>query len=229
MRGSAGMATPGRDSAASRADTVRREFGAELRAQRLHRGVALDHIARATNVPVVLWEELEEGALSNWPRGVQARGWVADYARLVALDQQETVDAFCRTFPEGDRRRTGIVGDLAGTLGHQPTVWTGDWPREERRAPMIRLRDAKVVARRERIVATAFDVIIATLLGLLVSAVTGMRLPIAILVSGMVYFAVSAGTPLPLSVRISRYLLGRRAGSTLDADAARPVADSQNG
>ncbi len=207
----AGAVVPGPDLASINNDdeAAQRAFGSHLRHQRLRRAVTLEAIARATNVPVTLWEELEEGALASWPNGVAARGWVADYARLVSLDPDETIDDFCRAFPQGDRRRGRIVDRLADTVGHQPAVWTDEWHGEERRASLHGPRDEQIASRRETIISTCVEVAIAIVLGALVSAATGIALSLAVLASGVVYFAFSTAAGTPIGTRL-RQVLPRR-------------------
>ena len=181
-------------------------FGVRLRGERLRRGVALEDIARATNVPVALWEALEDDVLHGWPSGVLARAWVGDYARLVGLDAKATIDEFCRRFPHGDRRRSSILNGLAEAVGGQPTVWTDASPREERRAPLRQLRHTRAAFRRAQIVRTMIDVAGAIALGAVLSLVTSLTPPIAIITAGIVYFAFSTGARVPLSTRLKRWL-----------------------
>lgn len=113
---------------------TREAFGPNLRRLRLQRGITLDEIARATNVPPDMWEAFERNALSRWPYGIFARAYVREYARLVGTDPEAAVDEFCRWFPNGDRRLESIVRGQAAIVGHQ-LEWDDDpRPGEERRA-----------------------------------------------------------------------------------------------
>jgi transcriptional regulator with XRE-family HTH domain len=84
-------------------------FGLRLRAARERRGVTLESVAEKTKVPVPMWEALERNELSHWPYGLFARAYVRDYARIVGLDTEQIVEEFCRFFPNGDRRRGGLL------------------------------------------------------------------------------------------------------------------------
>ena len=79
-------------------------FGPNLRRIRIQRGVSLEQIALATKVSAALWAGLERNDLSRWPTGIYARGFVREYARAIGVDVESTVDEFCRSFPQGDRR-----------------------------------------------------------------------------------------------------------------------------
>src|SRR5690242_2848090 len=79
----------------------RHAFGASLRRARLRAGVTLNRIADETNVAVTVWESLEDGELYGWPNGVFARAMISDYARLAGVDPIETLNQFCRLFPNG--------------------------------------------------------------------------------------------------------------------------------
>jgi cytoskeleton protein RodZ len=103
--------------------SARDAFGPNLRRIRIRRGISLDTIARETKVPVDLWDGLEHNDLSRWPTGLFARSYIRDYARLLDLDPEATVDEFCRWFPHGDRRALRIVREQAKIVGH---VFEGD-------------------------------------------------------------------------------------------------------
>jgi cytoskeleton protein RodZ len=98
--------------------SARDAFGPNLRRIRIRRGISLDTIARETKVPVDLWDALEHNDLSRWPTGLFARSYIRDYARLLDLDPEATVDEFCRWFPHGDRRALRIVREQAKIVGH---------------------------------------------------------------------------------------------------------------
>src|SRR5579864_3078124 len=80
-------------------------FGPNLARHRITRGVTLESIAAATQVPKALWEAFEDDDLLGWPTGALARSLVAEYAHLIGEDPHDAVDEFCRLFPEGDRRK----------------------------------------------------------------------------------------------------------------------------
>ena len=98
--------------------SAREAFGPNLRRIRIQRGVSLDTIAHETKVAVELWDALEHNDLSRWPTGLFARAYIREYARLLDLDPETTVDEFCRWFPHGDRRALKIVREQAKIVGH---------------------------------------------------------------------------------------------------------------
>lgn len=106
-------------------------FGFRIWLHRKRRRLTLDQIAAATCVRRELLEGLEHNDLSNWPRGLYARAWVRQYASLVGLDPEETVDEFCRLFPHGDRRASAALREI-GALISQPSEYR-DEPRDTER------------------------------------------------------------------------------------------------
>jgi transcriptional regulator with XRE-family HTH domain len=100
-------------------------FGPNLRRARIHHGISLEAIAAETKVPIALWEGLEENNLSGWPRGIYARAYIREYAQFIGVDPDETVNEFCRVFPEGDRRQAGLLRQHAELVGHDLS-WTDD-------------------------------------------------------------------------------------------------------
>jgi transcriptional regulator with XRE-family HTH domain len=113
---------------------AREAFGPNLRRARVQAGMSLKTIVDATNVSQALWDGLESNDLSKWPNGVFARAFVKEYAKLVGLDADATVDEFCRCFPQGDRRAEPVMRASAEIVNHQlewedhvpPTVVEGD-------------------------------------------------------------------------------------------------------
>ncbi|OFW04448.1 MAG: hypothetical protein A3I61_11570 [Acidobacteria bacterium RIFCSPLOWO2_02_FULL_68_18] len=93
-------------------------FVTRLRRHRERNTIALDEIARATSVKRELFEAFERNDLDRWPRGVYARAWVRAYASLVGLDPMDTVDEFCRLFPQGDRRAGRTLQAVAAIVAH---------------------------------------------------------------------------------------------------------------
>jgi hypothetical protein len=112
----------------------REAFGPNLRRARVNAGVSLHTIVETTNVSQTLWEGLENNDLSRWPNGVFARAFVREYAQLVGLDPDATVDEFCRWFSQGDRRVEPVLRASAEIVNHQlewedkvpPSVPEGD-------------------------------------------------------------------------------------------------------
>ena len=79
----------------------------------------LQTIVDATNVSQTLWDGLESNDLSKWPNGVFARAFVKEYAKLVGLNADATVDEFCRCFPQGDRRAEPTMRASAEIVNHE--------------------------------------------------------------------------------------------------------------
>jgi transcriptional regulator with XRE-family HTH domain len=103
----------------------RNAFGPNLRRIRLQRGVTLEQIANATKVARDLFEGLERNDFSRWPTGIYARAYVRQYAYAVGVDPDSTVDEFCRSFENGDRRAERIVREQSVIVGHS-LAWQDD-------------------------------------------------------------------------------------------------------
>jgi transcriptional regulator with XRE-family HTH domain len=97
----------------------REAFGPNLRRVRIQRGVSLQQIATETNVSDVLWAAMEKNDFSRWPNGIFARAYIRDYARIIGVDPDGTVDEFCRWFPQGDRRADRQIREQAELLDHK--------------------------------------------------------------------------------------------------------------
>src|SRR5262245_9223002 len=91
-------------------------FVTRLRRQRLHVRVSIEQIAEALRIKPELVAAFENNDLSEWPRGLYSRAWVRTYAVAVDLDPVDTVDEFCRLFPQGDRRSGGTSQELAAIV-----------------------------------------------------------------------------------------------------------------
>ena len=98
--------------------TLQDAFVTRLRRYRERSQVSLDEIATLTRVKRELLEAFERNDLSEWPRGLYARTWVRTYARVVGLDPADTVEEFCRLFPQGDRRVAGTIQEMAAIVAH---------------------------------------------------------------------------------------------------------------
>ena len=96
--------------------TPQETFVTRLRRHRERNRISLEEIAAATRVKKELFEALEANDLSAWPRGLYARAWVRTYACAVGLDPIDTVDEFCRLFPNGDRRGHATMQDIAAIV-----------------------------------------------------------------------------------------------------------------
>jgi cytoskeletal protein RodZ len=64
-------------------------FGASLRRERELRGVTLHEIAAATKIGVTMLQAIEDDRLDKLPQGLFVRGFVREYARFLALDEQK--------------------------------------------------------------------------------------------------------------------------------------------
>jgi len=106
----------------------REAFGPNLRRIRVQRGISIHEIVSATNVGAALWEGLERNDLSRWPTGIYARAYVRSYAKAIGVDQESTVDEFCRWFPQGDRRAELVIRGHAEIIGHHDLQYRDDVP-----------------------------------------------------------------------------------------------------
>lgn len=117
--------------------TPQQLFIARLRRQRERCGISLDEIAGETRVKRERLEAFERGDLSGWPSGLYARSWIREYAHAAGLDPVDTVDEFCRLFPQGDRRIAPTLREL-GAIVAQPDEYTDEFDRSvhgDRRRP----------------------------------------------------------------------------------------------
>jgi hypothetical protein len=112
--------------------TPQETFVTRLRRHRQRNQISLDEIALETRVKRDLLEALENNDLSEWPRGLYARAWVRAYASAVGLDPIDTVDEFCRLFPQGDRRTRGTITEIAAIVA-APSEYRDEFPHTERR------------------------------------------------------------------------------------------------
>ena len=94
-------------------------FVTRLRRHRMRIRVSIEEIATSLRIRPELIQGLENNDLTGWPKGLYARAWIRAYALAVDLDPVDTVEEFCRLFPQGDRRgaRTmqGIASIVAST------------------------------------------------------------------------------------------------------------------
>ena len=107
--------------------TSQEAFGPNLRRVRLRRGISIEEVSARTNVSAELWEAMEHNDFTRWPTGVAARAYVRDYATIVGVDPDETIDEFCRVAPQGDRRREPLVRGAAELLRHH-LAWEDHLP-----------------------------------------------------------------------------------------------------
>jgi len=106
--------------------TAQDAFIARLRRHRERNHVTLDEIVSQTRIKREQLEAFERGDLETWPRGIYARAWVRGYASVVGLDPIDTVDEFCKLFPQGDRRAQGTIRDFAAIIAH-PTTYQDEF------------------------------------------------------------------------------------------------------
>ena len=172
----------------------RETFGPRLRSERERRGITLDTIATVTNVSVELWQGLERNDFSRWPSGIFARAFIRDYAKAVGLDADETVDEFCRLFPNGDRRANRVIRAQAELIGHNPAY------RDEIASGVDRRATARVAAEQARVrrmrlapraVAAGFDALTVAAAASLVTLAFPVPFWTTLGVTALVYYGVS--------------------------------------
>jgi hypothetical protein len=91
-------------------------FVTRLRRHRTRTRVSIEEIATNLKIRPELLEALEKNDLSEWPRGLYSRAWIRGYALAVDLDPIDTVEEFCRLFPQGDRRAGGTIQEIASIV-----------------------------------------------------------------------------------------------------------------
>ena len=118
--------------------TPQEMFVTRLRRHRQRNRISIEEIASEIRVKPELLQGLENSDLSGWPRGVYARAWIRAYASAVGLDPIDTVDEFCRLFPQGDRRANGTLREMASIIA-SPSEYRDEMDHEDRRrsAPEI--------------------------------------------------------------------------------------------
>ena len=98
--------------------TPQETFITRLRRHRERNRVSLEEVANQTRNKREQLEAFERGDLDAWPRGIYARAWIRGYASVIGLDPIDTVDEFCKLFPQGDRRAEGTFRDFAAIIAH---------------------------------------------------------------------------------------------------------------
>ena len=96
--------------------TPQEVFVGRLRRHRERNHISLDEIASETRIKRELLAALERNDLSGWPRGLYARAWMRAYASAIGIDAIDTVDEFCRLFPQGDRRVQPTITEIAAII-----------------------------------------------------------------------------------------------------------------
>ena len=92
-------ASPASESPRS-ARTPQEAFCARLRSARERRGITLKTVADTTKVAASLYEALERGDISRWPKGIYKRSFFRSYAAAIGQPADSTVDEFLRHFPD---------------------------------------------------------------------------------------------------------------------------------
>ena len=98
-------------------------FVTRLRRQRLRARVSIEQIADSLRIKPEIIAAFEANDLSEWPKGLYSRAWIRTYALAVDLDPVDTVDEFCRLFPQGDRRSEPLIRGQAQIVGHDKLEW----------------------------------------------------------------------------------------------------------
>ena len=131
--------------------TPQETFITRLRRHRERNRISLDEIARHTRIKREQLEAFERGELEMWPRGIYARAWVRGYAMVIGLDPIDTVDEFCRLFPQGDRRAEGTIREVAAIVAH-PTTYHDEYdPEHDRRHSDTPPNDPRVASWRSQV------------------------------------------------------------------------------
>lgn len=89
-------------------------FGASLRRERELRGVTLQEIAASTKIGVSMLQAIEDDRLDKLPQGLFVRGFVREYARFLALDEQKIM-----TELSFHATQTPVVDDAVGERGRR--------------------------------------------------------------------------------------------------------------
>jgi transcriptional regulator with XRE-family HTH domain len=167
-------------------------FGPNLRRRRTRAGISLEEIALQTRVSIDLWNALERNDFSQWPSGIYARAYIRAYAVAIGVDPDETVNEFCRGFPEGDRRTERLVRGTAEIIGHQ-LVWQDDLPpsvESDRRASSTQMARPGA-APPVRLIAALLDLAAVALISGIAVAVLPVGISPVLAAAAVLYHAVS--------------------------------------
>jgi hypothetical protein len=113
--------------------TPQEMFVTRLRRHRQRARVSIEEIAANLRIRADLIDALERNELSAWPRGLYARAWVRAYALTVGLDPVDTVEEFCRIFPQGDRRSGETIQQIAAIVA-SPSEYRDEFGHPARRS-----------------------------------------------------------------------------------------------
>jgi transcriptional regulator with XRE-family HTH domain len=78
-------------------------FCGRLRRERERRQITLSSIAANTKISAALFQGLERGDVSRWPRGIYRRSFIRSYATAIGLDPDATAREFLELFPDPDQ------------------------------------------------------------------------------------------------------------------------------
>ena len=135
--------------------TPQEAFVIRLRRHRERNRVSLDEIASETRISREFLDAFEQHDMSGWPRGLYARAWIRAYASAIGFDPIDTVDEFCRLFPQGDRRAGPTIEEIAAIVV-SPSNYRDDLDLlpdgDRRRAPARRINVMARPTLRERVV-----------------------------------------------------------------------------
>jgi transcriptional regulator with XRE-family HTH domain len=115
-------------------------FVTRLRRQRMRARVSIEQIAEMLRIKPEIVAAFENNDLSEWPRGLYSRAWVRTYALAVDLDPDDTVDEFCRLFPQGDRRAGATIQEIAAIVA-SPSEYRDEFAHPEGRRASDRNTD----------------------------------------------------------------------------------------
>ncbi|MBI2442590.1 MAG: helix-turn-helix domain-containing protein [Candidatus Levybacteria bacterium] len=75
-------------------------IGQKLREERLHRGLSLEDVAKATKIRPSFLAAIERGEYKKLPSSAYAQGFVRNYAEYLGLSKREVLALFRREFDE---------------------------------------------------------------------------------------------------------------------------------
>lgn len=107
-------------------------FVTRLRRYRQKCGISLEEIVAETHVRREYLDAFEQNDLTRWPKGLYARAWIRAYASAVGLDPIDTVNEFCRLFPQGDRRLQPTMEQMASIVA-SVSAYRDEFPQADRR------------------------------------------------------------------------------------------------
>ena len=91
-------------------------FVTRLRRHRMRNRVSIEEIAANLRIRPELLEALEKNDLTGWPAAcTRAPGSAPTRSPSISIPI-DTVDEFCRLFPQGDRRTGGTIQEIASIV-----------------------------------------------------------------------------------------------------------------